>query len=194
MQVEKTCKSCGLVKHIDHFAKNGKCGRHPRCKPCRAEIERERRIALGDEIREQERNRYFTNRERKVASIKKYYQSNRDAILARNATRYEQKSEILKSAAKEYRQNNRHKVRTWNGTRRAKLKMACPSWADKKAIAAVYKQAFALEKQTGIPHHVDHIIPLAGAMVCGLHVAENLQAIPALDNLRKGVKCVNAGN
>ncbi len=189
MQSEKVCKSCGVLKPIEHFAKNGKCGRHPRCKPCRAAIERERRVLLGDDIRRQERDRYHADRDSKVASIKKYYQANRDAILKRNAGLYQAKADALKERAKNYRQQNPDKVRAWNGTRRALLRKACPPWADKKAIAAIYRQALELEKQTGIPHHVDHIIPLAGAMVCGLHVAENLQAIPASDNLRKGVKC-----
>ena len=191
MQTEKVCKSCGISKAIEHFAKNGKCGRHPRCKLCRAQIERERR---NDTVREQERNRYHANKEARAASVKKYYEANRAAILARNAALYESKADSIKQATKEYRQSNRDKVRAWNGSRRALLRNACPPWADKKAIAAVYKMALDLENQTGVPHHVDHIIPLAGRDVCGLHVAENLQAIPARDNLTKGIKFVKIDN
>jgi hypothetical protein len=47
------------------------------------------------------------------------------------------------------------------------------------------RQARLLFKQTGIPHHVDHIIPLTGKRVSGLHVHNNLQVIPARENLRK---------
>ena len=190
MQTDKICKSCGLLKPVDDFAKNGKSGRHPRCKPCRAEIERNNRLQSGDLIREQERKRYKANRESKAQSIKKYYQANRDSILARNAKLYQSKADAIKAGAKNYRQENRERVRAWNGTRRAALRNACPAWADKKAIAAKYREAVSMERKTGIAHHVDHIIPLAGAMVCGLHVVENLAVIPASDNLRKGVKYV----
>jgi 5-methylcytosine-specific restriction endonuclease McrA len=190
MQTDKICKSCGLSKPVDDFAKNGKSGRHPRCKPCKAEVERDRRLQSGDLIREQDRKRYNENREAKARSIRKYYQANRDSILARNAKLYESKAESIKAGAKSYRKANREKVRAWNGTRRAALRNACPAWADKKAIAAKYREAIAMEMTTGIAHHVDHIIPLAGAMVCGLHVVENLAVIPAGDNLRKGMKYV----
>lgn len=58
-------------------------------------------------------------------------------------------------------------------------------WADSKAIAAMYAEARRLTAETGIPHHVDHIVPLQGEFVSGLHVETNLRVIPGIDNIRK---------
>lgn len=58
-------------------------------------------------------------------------------------------------------------------------------WANKDAIAAIYAQCRERTKLSGIPHQVDHVIPLRGKTVCGLHVESNLQIIPADTNLRK---------
>lgn len=185
----KVCKSCNVEKPVEAFAKNGKCGRHPRCKSCRAEIERQRRITDGELIRSQERERYAADKTIKVSAYKRYYEKNRQTIRERNARLYEEKADNIKIYAQQYRQANKYKVREWNGTRRAKLRQACPSWADRKAIAAIYREALELEQQTGIPHHVDHIIPISGRNVCGLHIPENLRAIPAFENLRKGIEC-----
>lgn len=72
--------------------------------------------------------------------------------------------------------------------RRAKKLNATPSWADFQAIHAVYKQRVSAEKATGIKHHVDHIVPLQGQTVSGLHIAENLRVITAKDNIKKSNK------
>lgn len=74
---------------------------------------------------------------------------------------------------------------------------ATPPWADPKKIAEIYDEASRLTKETGIPHHVDHIVPLQGPIatwgpfkgmriVFGLHWEGNLQVIPARDNVCKG--------
>jgi len=67
----------------------------------------------------------------------------------------------------------------------AKLKRT-PVW-DPQAhlILAKYQLAAMLTKASGVEHHVDHIIPLQGRKVSGLHVFSNLRVIPGSDNVKK---------
>lgn len=69
--------------------------------------------------------------------------------------------------------------------RRRKTKIATPAWADLDAIRTRYKERATMERLTGVRHDVDHVIPLCGDNVCGLHVAANLRVILARDNRRK---------
>lgn len=65
---------------------------------------------------------------------------------------------------------------------------ATPAWLSLKQrndIAAIYADAAIQTAQTGIPHEVDHIVPLRGKQVCGLHVAWNLRVITASENRAK---------
>lgn len=77
-------------------------------------------------------------------------------------------------------------------SRQLAKKMRTPKWADKEEINKIYIKAEAVSKHTGIPHEVDHIIPLQGKTVSGLHVHTNLLIITRSDNRSKGVKlCVS---
>lgn len=66
--------------------------------------------------------------------------------------------------------------------------MATPAWltaGQVEAIRMVYEEAVRLTKEMGIAYEVDHIVPLSGKTVSGLHVPWNLRAIPAQENNRR---------
>jgi len=78
--------------------------------------------------------------------------------------------------------------RSWAVKRRAAEIKATPSWANSAAIESIYAEAARLTRETGIIHHVDHIYPLRGRTVSGLHVEHNLQILKATENLKKSNK------
>lgn len=74
----------------------------------------------------------------------------------------------------------------WRGVM---LILATPPWADKDAIKAVYAES----ERLGADFAVDHIVPLCGETVCGLHVAENLRVLCRRENSRKSNKWPRTG-
>jgi len=66
------------------------------------------------------------------------------------------------------------------GKRRAAKMNRTMSWTETQDIAELYAFCQKLDN-----HHVDHVIPLQGELVSGLHVYDNLQIIPAADNHSK---------
>lgn len=72
--------------------------------------------------------------------------------------------------------------------RRTAVAIATPAWANQEEIQKFYEEAARRRAKTGIPHDVDHIIPLRGHGVCGLHCEHNLQVITESENASKGNK------
>lgn len=97
----------------------------------------------------------------------------------------EKNAEADRKASREWQKNNREKVIASIARYEAGKDLRTPFWADMKAINAIYSEAQRLSVETGIPHQVDHIVPLHGKKVSGLHVHYNLRAIPADENKRK---------
>jgi hypothetical protein len=100
----------------------------------------------------------------------------------------------------EYRQKNRSKIsalrRVDTIRRRITASQATPHWIDAEFERLVFAEAYALAetrgKLFGFSWHVDHVIPLRGKTVSGLHVSNNIQVIPAVANLRKSNKLLGA--
>ncbi|PQV51017.1 hypothetical protein [Paraburkholderia sp. BL21I4N1] len=75
---------------------------------------------------------------------------------------------------------------TLGGKRRRRREWrATPPWADMEQIRALYREAARLTRETGELHVVDHIVPLAGKLVCGLHVHWNMRVLHWRENAVK---------
>lgn len=90
-----------------------------------------------------------------------------------------------------WRKNNPEKVALYSCRRFGYIKRATPQWVDLQQIKAVYLERDRLTEETGIVHHVDHIVPIQGKIVCGLNVPWNLQVLTASENLSKGNQLKN---
>lgn len=85
-------------------------------------------------------------------------------------------------------QNNLHKKRAYRAKRRALIASSTPCWANLDIINNLYKTAHEMSVNDGIKYEVDHIIPLQGKNVTGLHVENNLQIINMTTNRQKAYK------
>jgi len=97
-------------------------------------------------------------------------------------------SEYVKSYAKNYRQQNKQYLNFLCQKRKISLLHRTPSWLtedDLWMMEEIYKFAAYRTQYFGFAWHVDHIVPLRGKIVSGLHVPANLQVVPWIDNQRK---------
>ena len=77
--------------------------------------------------------------------------------------------------------------------RKRHVRLATPKWLTKEQkieIRAFYQESERLKRETGVDHEVDHIVPLRGEFVSGLHVPWNLRVITADENQKKNRKLI----
>jgi hypothetical protein len=79
-----------------------------------------------------------------------------------------------------------HTSRMHGMRRRMHERRNTPPWVDRKAIAEMYRLARSLTRETGELHVVDHIVPLRGKIVSGLHWHGNMRVIHWRENASKG--------
>jgi hypothetical protein len=126
-------------------------------------------------------------RERDVQYRKENRDSCRAAIIAWSA----KNPEKVKLYASKTKTNNKGKVNAHTVKRRLAKINRTPKWLtadDHWMIEQVYELAALRTKMFGFAWHVDHILPLQGELVSGLHTPYNLQVIPGADNVRKSNK------
>jgi hypothetical protein len=122
---------------------------------------------------------------------KRQYLDREDTQLAaRKRTRrwVEENPERKREQDKKFAEENRGLVNSYKSARRARMRKAIPPWQteqDKILIRQIYDECDRISKETGIRHEVDHIVPLWGKVVTGLHVPNNLRIITAKENNRR---------
>jgi hypothetical protein len=167
----KTCTSCGENKELTSFGKRkgAKDGLAYACKQCR--VTQQVAYQKKNPAKVNAKNRRWTtnNRDKSNASSLKWVRANYAKVLADN---------------KRWRAANKDRCSAYTREYQAAKLCAMPAWLS-SALKEQMRQIYAFRPDG---HHVDHIIPLQGENVCGLHVPWNLQYLPAADNLRKGNK------
>ena len=149
------------------------------------------------------RREYYRSYNAEHRDYTHYHAQHRDARLATQRRHY---LKVGWTTLKLWRSRNPDKVREarkreqlkhaaryarYKVERKAHVKRATPAWANKFLIEEAYALAALRTRMLGYPWHVDHVIPLRGKDVCGLHVETNLAVVPAIVNLRKGNRRVD---
>jgi Lhr-like helicase len=193
----KTCSCCKLEKIFTEFNKNKKSkdGYQSICRNCSKE-----------HYRDYYKQYYERVRENKISSSKKYYEENRSEILEsrkeyqkqyyeNNIEKileyYQKNKDNICIRNKKYRESNKDKILARNAKRRADKIKATPKWLSKEQLLEIsfyYWLCNSMSEDNDVKYHVDHIVPLRGKDVCGLHVPWNLQILEASDNIRKSNK------
>jgi 5-methylcytosine-specific restriction endonuclease McrA len=106
--------------------------------------------------------------------------------------RYADDNTNSKRWTKRWKQNNPDKVALLVDRRRDILKQATPLWFERDKVQIVYKKRDELKQLWDVDLTVDHVIPLQGKTICGLHCWLNLQLIERRENGRKHNKSTNS--
>lgn len=200
----KVCRDCQVEKPISEFsivvANNDR--HHSRCKIClkaykHAEYQKNKSTYKASRNKYRAENRHAlleANREdwqkngdARRATKRKHYAANKERIRAEQNQFRKKNPEVVKEWKQNHYQNNKGYYSASAKTRKANKIQRTPAWADKDRIQSYYNVCAFFNVVNGYAkYHVDHIIPLQGKTVSGLHVHNNLQVIPAKENLSKG--------
>lgn len=143
--------------------------------------------ARSNEIRKD----YFKTSEVVKEAKRRYYERNRETVIARAAAR---PLEEKRRSQQKWKGENVLYVRADTKNRRRKHRQATPKWLTSQQrgeMRELYKIAITMTKTTGEPYVVDHIVPLRSDTVCGLHVPWNLRVITQAENLKKSNRLID---
>jgi len=131
--------------------------------------------------KEYDAKRYRENKDKILKQSKSYYDRNKEKVLERHANWRAENKDRSANYEKQWRLANPGRAKAKVRNYQAKKKQRTPKWANLEEITKFYENCPA-------GYEIDHIIPLQGKTVCGLHVLENLQYLPTVENRKKSNK------
>lgn len=132
-------------------------------------------------------DRVCTECDKNAKSLKRASLANENIKNIRRKS-YQKHKEAALLTKKVYREKNKGKINAFCAARKKVVKQRTPSWLtdfDRIKIRCMYQLSAMYTRENNESWHVDHVIPLQGVMVSGLHVPNNLQVIRGLDNIKK---------
>lgn len=192
----KVCNRCKIEKDVSEYRPRParKNAPAPYCRACEAVSSLAWRNANREKARENSRLWHKRYPDKSRAE----YEKRKALPIPEHVRQYQKVWHELNKAEvaiqkRDYVQRNRAKFNALSKNRAVAKKRQMPWWLTPIQLAqmqAFYEIALAATVQTGVKHHVDHIIPLQGKTVRGLHVPWNLQVIPYYENIAKSNKLV----
>jgi hypothetical protein len=186
----KQCKVCNNLLDLSMFHKHhgNSDGLMGKCKSCHSTMAKQQYLKARDSRLAKMAEYRINKRDSVLEGKKRYYRENKDKCREMNKSWSAKNRDVINNLHKKWYKNNKHKALANTRIFQAKRRQAMPKWLtkdDKWLIEQAYELSALRTKIFGFKWHVDHIIPLSNKLVCGLHVIENLQVIPASENLSK---------
>ena len=186
----KKCYRCKEIKEFSEFnkSKNGQYGLAFYCKTCSSKISKEWRDKNPEKYRSYKEKTRAKNPERTKETEQKWRKDNPEKAKAAAKRWHEANPNKNGEYVKIWRKNNPGRHSAAVSKRKAAQLKRTPPWLSKEQaneITNMYETAHELRWLSEVPLHVDHIIPLNGKNVSGLHVPWNLQILPASLNMSK---------
>lgn len=129
---------------------------------------------------------YAKNKDKCISWMKQWYKDNKETEAIKSKAWRDLNKEPIKERMHLYYKANKEKFCYFNRLRNHNInKHQTPLWAEISLMKELYRKAKKISRIEGIQYHVDHIIPIKGKLVSGLHVINNLQIITAKDNISK---------
>jgi len=176
----QVCTKCGLEKPLSEYSFRNDTQKHRRdCKNCMCSRSKRYYRANPEKVKARIKVWEKANREKVQQYKYKWTKNNPKKTRAADIAWRKANPEKLRNIQRRWQQKNHKKLRAKSAKRRAAKLQATPVWADLQKIQEIY-----LNCPPG--HHVDHIFPLKSPILCGLHVENNLQYLPAKENISKG--------